>query len=155
MRNAEAMTTEETLTNQLGQSGNFKNKLLKKLQQEGHSLIYSKNQCSCVMNNGANDYGVVVLVKTKPGFSIKHDRLEHGIDQRHLEWLTDKVPYIQVWIFEKQSRKLLMAYYHKLSGHVHVVKGFPVEYVPRGEFHDVSGYLRGELPLSQLPAPEA
>jgi|JI10StandDraft_1071094.scaffolds.fasta_scaffold251279_3 hypothetical protein len=144
---------EPSLAEEFEDKGNHKNKLLKRIQREGNSLVYAKNQCSCIMNNGSNDYGIIVLVKRKPGFSLKYDRMEHGVDYRHIEWLLDKVPYIQVWIYEKQSKKLLMGYYHKLSKHQHTVKGFAVDYVPRAELYDATSYLQGKTPHSELPTP--
>lgn len=154
MLKEEILVKEEELFDQFKKQGNYKNQLLKRLQKEGQSLVYAKNQCACIMNDGTTDYGVVVVVKTRPGHSLKYDRLEHGIDQRHLEWLIDKVPYIQIWLYEKQSGKLLMAYYHKLSRRLHDVKGFPVEYAPRAEFYDATLYLKGKIALSELPKPE-
>jgi hypothetical protein len=154
MRSADVLTSEEEQTSEFHKQGNYKQQLLRRLRKEGQSLVYAYDQCTCIMNDGSTNYGVVVLVKTKPWLFRKFNTLEHGVDHKHLQYLIGKVPYIQIWIYEKKSEKLLMAYYHKLNIRFHELNGLLVHYALREEYYDVTPYLRGTISYSELPKPE-
>ena len=154
MLSAEVLTSEEEQTSEFHKQGNYKKQLLRRLQKEGHSLVYAYDQCTCIMNDGTTNFGVVVLVKAKPWRFKKYNTLEHGVDHKHLEYLIGKVPYIQIWIYEKKSGQLLMAYYHKLNIRLHDLNDRPVHFALRDEYYDATPYLKGRISYSELPTPE-
>lgn len=128
-----------------------KAEILSRLVAAGHARIKGISQCVSMMHDGTNTYGVIILAKTEPGFMNNEKRLNHSVDQRHLDALGNDVAYTQLWILEANTNKVLMGYTHEFEWTQRAIHGTTVLSIPRDQFTDVTEFAKGLAPLADIP----